>query len=190
MKALQEKIRREGKVLSETILKVDSFLNHQIDANFMLEVGKEFANRFKDEKITKIVTIETSGIAPAMATAVCLDVPLVFAKKTKGSTMDKEIYVSQVKSFTKGIVYHINIAKEFINKQDKILVIDDFLAYGHALLGLKNIIKESGAQLVGAGIVIEKGFQGGGKELRDAGIRVESLAIIERMGKEGIVFQE
>ncbi|TCO74375.1 xanthine phosphoribosyltransferase [Marinisporobacter balticus] len=190
MKALHEKIRKEGKVLSHTILKVDSFLNHQIDAKFMLKVGEEFAKRFEDEKITKVITIETSGIAPAMGTAASLGVPLVFAKKSKSSNMDQDVYSTQVKSFTRGTVYDIKIAKEFIDPEDRILVIDDFLAFGHALLGLKKIINESGAEFIGAGIVIEKGFQGGGESVRKAGIRVESLAIIEAMKEDCIIFCE
>ncbi|QZY54784.1 xanthine phosphoribosyltransferase [Crassaminicella profunda] len=190
MKLLQEKIKAEGEVLSETILKVDSFLNHQIDAKLMLEIGKEFANLFKDEKITKVITIEVSGIAPAMAAAAYLDVPLVFAKKTKSVTMDENVYSSDVVSFTKGVTNTIQIAKKFIDKKDKILIIDDFLASGNALVALNKIIKESGATLVGAGIVIEKGFQKGGEKLRKEGFKIESLAIVEKMGKDGIVFKK
>ncbi|MCT4621091.1 MAG: xanthine phosphoribosyltransferase [Marinisporobacter sp.] len=191
MKLLQEKIKAEGEVLSETILKVDSFLNHQIDAKLMLEIGKVFAERFKNEGITKVITIEVSGIAPAMAAAAYLDVPLVFAKKTKSVTMDENVYSSQVVSFTKGVTNTIQIAKRFIDEQDKILIIDDFLASGNALVALNEIINDGGATLVGTGIVIEKGFQKGGEKLRKEGFKIESLAIIEKMSaKEGIIFKK
>ncbi|PAB58560.1 xanthine phosphoribosyltransferase [Anaeromicrobium sediminis] len=188
MESLKNKIRKEGKVLSETVLKVDCFLNHQIDSKFMLDMGKEFARLYKDKEITKIVTIETSGIAPAVAAGIYLDVPVVFAKKSTSSTLNNDTYSREVKSFTKNKVYNILIAKEFLNPNDKVLVIDDFLAYGNALVGLNEIIEESGATVVGAGIVIEKGFQPGGKELRQSGLRVESLAIIESMNENGIIF--
>lgn len=190
MEALKQKIQQEGQILSETILKVDSFLNHQVDVALMAEVGKEFQRRFAGEKITKVITIEASGIVPAMAAAQALGVPMVFAKKTKPATLDDEVHVKQVKSFTKGIVYDIKISKKFIQPGDHILIIDDFLAFGHAVLGLADMIKESGAHLVGAGIMIEKGFQSGGRLLRENGIRLESLAIIEKMSSNGILFKE
>ncbi|MEW9121677.1 MAG: xanthine phosphoribosyltransferase [Thermotaleaceae bacterium] len=190
MEALKQKIRQEGQILSDTVLKVDSFLNHQVDVPFMMEVGKEFARRFKDDKITKIVTIEASGIIPAMAAAQALGVPMVFAKKSNAVTLGEEVYIQQVKSFTRGTVYDIKLSKKFIASTDRILIIDDFLAYGHAVLGLAEIIRKSGAYLVGAGIVIEKGFQNGGKNLRENGIRVESLATIEKMFENRILFKE
>ncbi|MBB6217203.1 xanthine phosphoribosyltransferase [Anaerosolibacter carboniphilus] len=189
MEALREKIRQEGEVVSSSILKVDSFLNHQIDAGFMMEIGREFAHRFQDEKITKVVTIEASGIAPALTAAAVLGVPVVFAKKTKATTMDTEVYVEQVESFTRGTTYDIKVSKKFLHKEDRVLIIDDFLAYGHAALGLAKIVKKSGAQLVGVGAVIEKGFQSGGELLRGQGIRVESLAIVERMEEKEIIFK-
>lgn len=189
MEALKEKIKREGEIISSSILKVDSFLNHQIDAGFIMEIGRELANRFCDEGITKVMTIETSGIAPALSTAAVLGVPLVFAKKTKAATMDAEVYAEQVKSFTRGTVYDMKVAKKFLHKEDRILIIDDFLAYGHAALALVQIVKKSGAELAGVGIVIEKGFQSGGKLLRDQGIRVESLAVVESMEGNEIIFK-
>lgn len=189
MEALKDKIRIEGNALSETILKVDCFLNQQIDVDFMLKMGKEFANRFEGEEITKIVTIEASGIAPAMAAAMELKVPVVFAKKKKAVTMGDDVYCASVRSFTRGTTYNISVGKEFINKEDRVLVIDDFLAYGNALIGLHEIVKESGACFVGAGIVIEKGFQKGSDKLKEMGIRVESLAVIEKMDKGFIKFK-
>jgi xanthine phosphoribosyltransferase len=189
MEALREKIRQEGEVVSSSILKVDSFLNHQIDAEFMMKIGKEFASRFQNEKITKVMTIEASGIAPALCTAAVLGVPVVFAKKTTAATMDAELYIEQVKSFTRGTTYDIKVAKKFLNEGDQVLIIDDFLAYGHAALGLAEIVRKSGAQVVGIGAVIEKGFQSGGKLLRDHGIRVESLAIVEKMEETEIIFK-
>lgn len=189
METLREKIRQEGEVVSSSILKVDSFLNHQIDAGFMMEIGKEFARRFQDEKITKVMTIEASGIAPALSTAAVLGVPVVFAKKTTAATMDTDVYVEQVESFTRGTTYDIKVAKKFLNQGDRVLIIDDFLAYGHAALGLAEIVRKSGAQLAGIGAVIEKGFQSGGKLLRDRGIRTESLAIVEKMEEKEVIFK-
>jgi xanthine phosphoribosyltransferase len=189
MEVLREKIRQEGDVVSSSILKVDSFLNHQIDAVLMMEIGREFANRFLNERITKVMTIEASGIAPALSVAAILGVPMVFAKKTKATTMDTEVYVEQVESFTRGTTYEIKISKKFLHKEDRVLIIDDFLAYGHAALGLTEIVKKSGAQLVGVGAVIEKGFQNGGKLLREQGIRVESLAIVEKIQEKEIIFK-
>ncbi|MFZ5969391.1 MAG: xanthine phosphoribosyltransferase [Bacillota bacterium] len=190
MKALQDKIQQEGKVVSSTILKVDSFMNHQIDVQFMAKIGQEFARIFENEGITKVITIEASGIAPAMAAASALGVPMVFAKKTKATTLDTEVYTREVKSFTRGTVYDIKVAKSAISADDRILIIDDFLAYGHAALGLANIVQESGAYLAGVGIVIEKGFQSGGALLRKNDIRVESLAIIDRMEDGKVFFQD
>lgn len=189
MKKLEEKIRQEGNIVSDSVLKVDCFLNHQIDSVFMLEMGKEFASLYKDEEITKIITIETSGIAPALAAGIHLNVPVVFAKKSSSSILDANTYSREVISFTKNKKNNILVAKEFLNPNDKILIIDDFLAYGNALVGLTEIVKESGATIVGAGIVIEKGFQPGGKILRDSGLRIESLAIIDSMEPGEITFR-
>ena len=178
MKILKELILRDGKVIDNSILKVDTFLNHQIDANLMFEIGKEFKERFKDVKVDKILTIEASGIAIGVAVAYFFGVPLVFAKKKKPVTMS-EIYTSKVFSFTKKKEYDITVSKEFLNAGEKILIVDDFLAMGGAVIGLENVIKQSGAEIVGVGIVVEKGFQDGSKILREKGLRVESLAIIK-----------
>lgn len=181
MEDLKQKIIDEGTVVGSSILKVDSFLNHQLDINFLNKVGKEFYKRFKNQEITKILTIEASGIAVACLTAQYFDVPVVFAKKTESKNLDKETYVSDVHSFTRGITYQIKVSQKYINKYDKILIIDDFLANGRAVLGLKDIIEQAGATLMGVGIVIEKGFQEGGQMLRTNGVNLESLAIVESM---------
>lgn len=181
MELLKERILEDGVVVSSSILKVDSFLNHQIDGNLMLEVGKEFKRRFEGEGITKILTIEASGIAVAIMTALAFDVPMVFAKKKKPSTLQGEVLSARVFSFTKETYYDICMSKEFINKNDKVLIVDDFLANGHASLALVDLVKEAGAEVAGIGIVIEKGFQGGRKKLLSQGIKLESLAIIENL---------
>jgi len=184
MKALKERILKDGYVLTEEVLKVDSFLNHQIDARLMYKMGEEFRIRFAKKPITKIVTIEASGIAIATLAALTFNVPVVFAKKTQSRNLDKETYTYPVFSFTKQETYDIHISKKYLNKDDQILIIDDFLANGQAVEGLINLIEQAGASLAGVGIVIEKGFQNGGKELRAKGIHVESLAIVDRM-KDG-----
>lgn len=189
MELLKDRIRKDGKVKAGNVLKVDSFLNHQIDIDLLNEIGKEFKRLFADSEITKILTIEASGIGIACIAAQYFKVPVVFAKKSQSKNIDGEVYSSQVKSYTHSKTYDVIVSKKFLNKQDKILIIDDFLANGCALLGLSKIVKDSGAQLVGAGIVIEKGFQDGGRILREQGIRVESLAVIESMDeKTGVVF--
>ncbi len=191
MEALRNKIREEGEVLSETVLKVDSFLNHQIDPKLMVEIGKELARRFKDEGITKVVTIESSGIAPAVMTALKLDVPVVFARKRKSLTLSDDLYEAEVYSFTKKVSSHIVVSGNFVTKEDHVLLIDDFLANGQAMNGLMTIVEEAGASLGGIGIVIEKGFQKGGDALREKGYRVESLAIIETLEPgQPITFRE
>lgn len=184
MKLLHERIKQHGFVVSEEILKVDSFLNHQIDANLMLEMGKEFKRRFDDEEITKIVTIEASGIAIAALAALAFKVPVVFAKKTQSRNLDAQVYTHPVYSFTKQQTYDIHISKKYIQATDRVLILDDFLANGQAVEGLIQLVNQGGGQVAGVGIVIEKGFQPGGKALRDQGVRVESLAIIDRM-KDG-----
>lgn len=186
---MKRKILEEGEVIGEDILKVDSFLNHQLDIDFLNEVGREFFNRFKDENITRILTIESSGIAVAAIAAQYFKVPVVFAKKNISRNLDPDIYTSEVFSFTKGTTYQIKVAKKYLTKEDRILVIDDFLANGRAALGLKDIIEQAGAHLCGVGIVIEKGFQQGGKSLREAGINLYSLAIIDSMQDGKIVFR-
>ncbi|WP_333646604.1 xanthine phosphoribosyltransferase [Lacrimispora sp.] len=181
MQLLMDRIRRDGKIKAGNVLKVDSFLNHQMDIKLFVEIGKEFKRRFADCEINKILTIEASGIGIACIVAQYFDVPVVFAKKSKTKNIAGDIYTTQVESFTHGRTYDIMVAKEFLGAGDKVLLIDDFLANGKALEGLAEIVKNSGAELVGAGIVVEKGFQPGGDHLREQGIKVESLAIVESM---------
>ena len=192
MKLLEEKILAEGEVYEGNILKVDGFLNHRIDVPFMKEIAKEFHRLFKNDGVNKILTIEASGIAIGALVAEEFGCPLVFAKKTKTKNIAGEVYRTQVESFTHGRVYDIIVSREFLGKEDKVLLIDDFLANGKALEGLSTLVQDSGAELVGAGVVIEKGFQVGGQIIRDKGIHLESLAIVESMDdKTGtIVFRE
>ena len=192
MELLKERIRKDGKVKEGNVLKVDSFLNHQMDIHLFQEIGKEFQKRFQGEEINKILTIEASGIGIACIVAQSFDVPVVFAKKTQTKNIAGDTWTTKVESFTHGRIYDIIVAKEFLGKGDKVLIIDDFMANGKALEGLAELVTMSGAELVGAGIVIEKGFQPGGDELRRKGIRVESLAIIESINdKTGeIVFRD
>lgn len=184
MQLLKDRIRKDGKIKSGDVLKVDSFLNHQMDINLFVEIGKEFKRRFADYEVNKILTIEASGIGIACIVAQYFDVPVVFAKKNKTKNIAGDVYTSKVESFTHGRVYDIMVSKEFLGAGDKVLLIDDFLANGKALEGLVTVVKDSGAELVGAGIVIEKGFQPGGDRLRAEGIRVESLAIVESMDEK------
>jgi xanthine phosphoribosyltransferase len=191
MQLLKDRIRKDGKVKDGNILKVDSFLNHQMDIILFSELGKEFKRRFKDCEINKILTIEASGIGIACIAAQHFHVPVVFAKKNHTKNIAGDVFTSQVESFTHGRVYDIMVSKDFLRPEDKVLIIDDFLAEGSALIGLSSLVRESGASLAGAGIVIEKGFQEGGKRVREQGIRVESLAIIESMDEQrGIRFKE
>jgi xanthine phosphoribosyltransferase len=189
VRLLKEKIIKEGRVLEGSILKVDSFLNHQVDIKLMNEIGKEFKKRFQDKKIDKILTLEVSGIAVAVIAAQYFNVPVVYAKKLESKNLDKDVYEGSVYSYTKAKHYKIRVSKKYISKDDNILIIDDFLANGQAILGLKEIIDSAGANLVGAGIVVEKGFQKGGKLLREAGILVESLAIIDSLEDNKIVIR-
>ncbi|ADL06593.1 xanthine phosphoribosyltransferase [Lacrimispora saccharolytica] len=181
MQLLKDRIRKDGKIKSGDVLKVDSFLNHQMDIKLFVEIGKEFKRRFADYEVNKILTIEASGIGIACIVAQYFNVPVVFAKKSKTKNIAGDVYTTPVESFTHGRTYDIMVSKEFLGAGDKVLLIDDFLANGKALEGLAAIVKDSGAKLVGAGIVIEKGFQPGGDRLRAEGIRVESLAIVESM---------
>ena len=192
MKLLKDRIRKDGKIKEGNVLKVDSFLNHQMDVQLFHEIGKEFKRRFEGEEINKILTIEASGIGIACVVAEVFQVPVVFAKKTQTKNIAGDVYTTKVESFTHGRVYDIILAKEFLGKGDKVLVIDDFLANGKALEGLTQLIEDSGATLVGAGIVIEKGFQTGGDLIRSKGIHLESLAIVESMDEKTgeIVFRE
>lgn len=190
MELLKQRILQEGIVLDGNILKVDSFINHQIDPILANEIGREFYKRFKDLKIDKVLTIETSGIAFALFTAYHFNVPLIFAKKHSGKNMSGEVYSSQVYSYTKEKEYTISVSSRYISSGDRILLIDDFLANGQAILGLIDIAKQAGASVEGAGIVIEKGFQPGSKILRNQGIRLESLVVIESFHDKKIIFRE
>lgn len=191
MKLIRDRILKDGKVYPGGVLKVDSFLNHQIDADLLSEAGKELYRLFGDEKITKIVTVEASGIAIACLAAVHFGVPAVFAKKNKTVNLSDNLYTAEVESFTHKKTYPIVIDKAYITASDRILIVDDFLAKGHALMGLLEIAKQAGASVAGAGIMIEKCFQGGGDALRAQGLRIESLAMIESMSDDGtIVFRD
>lgn len=184
MELLKQKILSEGEIYEGNILKVDCFLNHQIDIPFMREIGKEFHRLYKDCNINKILTIEASGIAIGSMVAQEFECPLVFAKKTKTKNIAGDVYTVPVESFTHGTTYNVMVSKRFLKKGDRVLIVDDFLAIGNALNGLIKMVKKSGAQLVGCGAVIEKGYQGGGDKLRASGVRVESLAIVESMNHE------
>ena len=190
MKALEEKIRREGQVRPGHILKVDSFLNHQMDIEFINEIGKEFFRLFGDRPITKILTVDASGIGIACITAQYFHVPVVFAKKAQSLNLDGSLYTTQVKSYTHNRTYDVILSKKFLSADDHVLIIDDFLANGCAVNGLLDIIEEAGATLEGVGIVIEKGFQEGGKELRGKGVNLKSLAIVSSMTDTDIEFEE
>lgn len=185
MRALEEKIIQEGTVLPGHILKVGSFLNQRIDTVFMLSMADEVDRIFAGSPINKVLTMESSGIAVGFAVAAKLGVPLVFAKKNKSSNVSGQTYTAEVHSYTHNKDYVATVAAEYLDKDDKILIVDDFLANGAALKGLISIISQSGAELAGCAIAIEKGFQGGGDALREQGIRVESLAIIDEMTDDG-----
>ncbi|MBE6705541.1 MAG: xanthine phosphoribosyltransferase [Ruminococcaceae bacterium] len=190
MKALEEKIREEGKVLPGNILKVGNFLNHRLDVQFLCEMGKEIARLYEGCGINKILTIETSGIAIAMGAAIHMGVPVVFAKKNKSKNVSGEVYCTDVVSFTHKNVSQVIVEKQFLSEKDRVLLVDDFLANGMALKGLIGICREAGVDIAGAAIAIEKGFQAGGDEIRAMGIRVESLAIVESMTDDSITFRE
>ena len=187
MEELKQRILRDGKVRgSNEVLKVDSFLNHQMDVAFLQDVGRAFRQRFADCQIDRILTIEASGIGIACLAALAFDqVPVVFAKKNKTRNIAGDVYTSKVESFTHGKVYDIIVSKEFLHPEDRVLLIDDFLANGSALQGLINLVQDAGATLVGAGICVEKAFQPGGDLIRGMGVRVESLARIKAMSVEG-----
>ncbi|KIL41842.1 xanthine phosphoribosyltransferase [Gordoniibacillus kamchatkensis] len=190
MKLLQERIRQDGLILSDKVLKVDSFLNHQVDTQLALEIGKEFARIFGDQPITKVLTIEASGIQFAMATAIALGVPFIYAKKKKAVTLSENVFSASVHSFTRQETYQISVSQKYLDPSDKVLIIDDFLATGAALAGLVDIVKEAGAELLGAGCVIEKSFQEGRSLLEKMGVRVHSLARIASMAPGEIHFVE
>ena len=192
MEELKERILREGKVRGNNeVLKVDSFLNHQLDPVFLQEIGREFRRRFVGCQVDRILTIEASGIGIACLTALAFDgVPVVFAKKNRTKNIAGDVYISQVESFTQDRrPYNIFVSKEFLKEGEKVLLIDDFLANGSALGALTDLVRQAGAQVVGAGIVIEKAFQPGGQRIREKGVRVESLARIAQMNEEtGVIF--
>jgi xanthine phosphoribosyltransferase len=184
MKLLEERISKDGVVKKGNVLKVDSFLNHQLDIKLYNEMGKEFKRLFADKNITKILTIEASGIGIAAITAQYFDVPVVFAKKSQSINLDGSTYNTKIQSFTHNRVYDVIVSKKYLSSDDHVLIIDDFLANGCAVNGLIEIIESSGASIEGIGIAIEKGFQDGGKSLRERGYQVESLAIVESMNDE------
>ncbi len=192
VKQLQDKVMQEGLVLSNQVLKVDSFLNHQMDPVLMYEVGKEFVRRYAGEKITKVLTIESSGIAPGVMAALELNVPLIFARKQKSLTLRDDIIVEKIYSFTKQESNEVTVSKKYLSADDRVLIIDDFLANGEAASGLARIVEQVGAAVVGFGIVIEKSFQPGRSMLLDAGYRVESLVRVASLqdGKVSFVEEE
>lgn len=181
MQLLEERILKDGKVFSGNVLKVDSFLNHQLDVELLDQMGLEMKKLFKDSDITKVLTIEASGIGVGCMVAKHFNCPLLFAKKSKTLNIKGDVYTSKVESFTHQCTYDIIVSKDFLNENDTVLIVDDFLAKGNALIGLIDIVNQSGARLAGCGIAIEKGYQGGGDKLRTQGIRVESMAIVEEM---------
>ena len=184
MKAMEKKILEEGKVLPGGILKVGSFLNQQIDTSFLGEMAKEFARLYADAGVNKVLTIESSGIAIAAAVALEMGVPMVFAKKHKSSNVDGKVYTAVVHSYTHGTDYTIVVSSEYLTRHDRVLLVDDFLANGKALIGLTELVRQAGGTVCGAAIAIEKGFQGGGDALRAEGYDVDSLAIVESMNPE------
>ena len=190
MELLKERIRKDARVKEGDILKVDSFLNHQIDVELLNEIGKEFYRLLSNEKITKIITIEASGIAIACVAAQYFKVPVVFAKKTKSKNIDGDVYTSKVMSYTHGIENDVILEKKFLSLEDSVLIIDDFLATGKAQLCLLDICRQAGASIAGIGIVIEKGFQGGGDQLRKEGYNLHSLAIIDSMENQTFCFRK
>ena len=191
MEQLKQRILRDGMAIGNQVLKVDSFLNHQIDVSLFNEMGKEFQKRFAGESVTKILTVEASGIAVACIAAQYFgNVPVVFAKKQEASNLSGDVYASNVFSFTKNKNYTIRVDKKYLNAQDRVLIVDDFLANGNAALGLIDLVEQAGGQVVGIGIVIEKGFQSGRQLLEERGYRVESLAIVEKIADGTVTLAE
>lgn len=191
MKELKEKILKEGVAIGTQVVKVDHFLNHKLDVKFLDSVGKEFKKRFACEKVDKILTVEASGIAVACMTAPHFDyIPVVFAKKATPNTLIEGMYEAEARSFTKGTVSVFRVSERFLNEGERVLIIDDFLAHGEASMALANIVKQAGGIVVGIGAVIEKGFQGGSDRLRAEGIRVESLAVIDKINDGKITFRD
>ena len=190
MKALEDKIISDGIVLNGDILKVGSFLNQQIDVDFLMNMGEEISRIYEGAQVTKILTIEASGIAVAVAAAAVMHKKVVFAKKNKTSNVSGAVYSAKVHSFTHGVDFVITVPQDYISSADKVLIIDDFLANGEALRGLIDIVKQAGAEVAGCTCAIEKGFQGGGDQLRKEGYRIESLAVIEKMSPGNIEFRK
>lgn len=188
VKFLEKRIREDGLVLPGNVLKVNSFLNHQIDPELMNTIGQEFAHLFRDNHITRILTVESSGIAPAIMTGLALHVPVLFARKTKSSTMNTSLFTADVYSYTKKVTNTISVDQKFLLQTDNVLVIDDFLANGQAVSGLLEICKQADAHVEGVGIVVEKAFQNGGQLLRDQGVRLESLAQISSFADDKVHF--
>ncbi len=189
LKLLEERILKDGKLFPGSILKVDSFLNHQMDVALLNEIGKEFKRLYADCGVNKILTIEASGIGIACITAQFFDCPVLFAKKTKTKNIASSVYKTSVKSYTHGTTYDVIVSKEFLHKGDRVLIIDDFLAEGNALLGLIDLCRQAGAEVAGCGIAIEKAFQPGSARIREKGVRVESLAVIDSMDGGVIKFR-
>lgn len=186
MDALEHKVRTDGLVISEKILKVDGFLNHQLDPRLMFQIGEAFYQQFQNAGITRILTVEASGIAPALMTAWHLEVPCIFAKKKQPNTLTDSGYQTEVHSFTKGKTNTITLSREFLQADDQVLIIDDFLAHGHAALGLNRLVEQAGATTAGVGIVIEKSFQNGRQNLKQAGLAVHSLCRIASLAKNQV----
>ena len=189
MKALEEKILREGKVLPGNVLKVGHFLNHQLDVDFLMKMGEEVARLYENTGVNKILTIEASGIAFAVAVGAHMHVPVLFAKKGGSSNMSASKYVTQVASYTHQRVYNVMVSSDLLTEKDRVLIVDDFLDCGNAVIGLMDLVRQAGGEVVGVSAAIEKGYQGGGDALRKDNIRVESLAVIEEMSEEGIRFR-
>jgi len=188
MELLEQRIKEDGEVLPGNILKVNNFLNHQVDTNLLDKMGEEFVRLYENVEVTKILTIEASGIAIAYPVARQLNVPLVFAKKHQSLNVNDDVYVTKVWSFTHKDFYNVVVAKKFLTKDDKVLIVDDFLANGNALKGLIDLVEQAGAKVQGICIAIEKGFQEGGKLIRENGYRVESLAIVDKMTDDGQIY--
>lgn len=189
MKLLEDKIVKDGVVIGESVLKVDSFINHQLDIMLLNEMGKEFKRLFEEDNITKILTIETSGIAIASLAALHFEVPVLFAKKHSGSNMDSDVYESKVYSYTKNTEYTVKVSKKYINKEDRVLIIDDFLASGSAVKGLIDIVRQGGGYVAGIGIAIEKSFESGRNAVEQLGVKVESLARVDSMKNNIVTFK-
>ena len=189
MKALEEKIISEGKILPGNVVKVGGFLNQRLDVNFLMEMGQEIARLFEGNQINKVLTVEASGIALAVAAAAALRVPAVFAKKHASANLSGDMYTAEVYSYTHKKTYTIMVSRDYLTADDRVLIVDDFLACGNAVKGLMQMVEEAGATMVGVSAAIEEGFQGGGDALREKGIHVESLAIIDSMGDDSIQFR-